>query len=68
MLTWRVSREGTTGRALTDGVAVPGGPSNMTVDLCTSTCQAAGYVLAGVEFAQECCTIRLLCSYLFLIT
>jgi hypothetical protein len=47
--------EGTTGRALPNDVTTPGGPAKMTVDLCTSACQAAGYVLAGVEYAQECC-------------
>lgn len=47
--------EGTTGRALPNGVTTTGGSSKMTVDLCTQACQAAGYVLAGVEYAQECC-------------
>ena len=48
-------REGTTGRALTTGMAVPGGASKMSVALCTSACGAAGFSLSGVEYAQECC-------------
>jgi WSC domain len=35
-------------------MAIPGGPAAMTVELCLAACQAAGYVLAGVEYAQEC--------------
>jgi len=35
-------------------MAVPGGPAAMTVELCLAACQAAGYVLAGVEYSQEC--------------
>src|SRR5207248_1364864 len=27
---------------------------SMTVELCTSACQAAGYTIAGVEYAGEC--------------
>ncbi|UJO20415.1 WSC domain-containing protein [Fulvia fulva] len=41
-------------RSLANGVATPGGPSNMTVALCTATCGKAGYTLAGLEYAQEC--------------
>jgi hypothetical protein len=40
------------GRTLPNGVAVTGA---LTVDLCTSACQAQGYTLAGVEYAGECC-------------
>lgn len=29
-------------------------PANMTVDLCTAGCQSAGYVLAGVEYSEQC--------------
>jgi hypothetical protein len=47
--------EGTTGRALTNGLATTGGSGSMTVALCLSTCQAAGYPLAGVEYSGECC-------------
>ncbi|KAH8807678.1 hypothetical protein F5884DRAFT_673669, partial [Xylogone sp. PMI_703] len=46
--------EGTAGRALPNGVTVPGGGSNMTVSLCTQACQTAGFHLAGVEYAGEC--------------
>jgi hypothetical protein len=48
-------REGTNGRALPNGVTTPGGSALMTVALCTSSCQAAGYLLAGVEYSGECC-------------
>jgi hypothetical protein len=41
-------------RTLTVGMAVPGGAAAMTVELCLSACQTAGYVLAGLEYAQEC--------------
>jgi hypothetical protein len=34
---------------------VPGGGNNMSVANCVDSCQAAGYVLAGVEFAGQCC-------------
>lgn len=43
------------GRTLTYGAAVAGGASAMTVELCQSTCQGLGYILAGVEYADECC-------------
>jgi len=44
--------EGTTGRALT---YVPSGiTGGMTVEKCTAACAAAGYILAGVEYASEC--------------
>ncbi|KAF8853757.1 WSC-domain protein [Acephala macrosclerotiorum] len=46
--------EGVTGRILPNQVATPGGPGNLTVSLCTSTCQTAGYVLVGVEYSQQC--------------
>ncbi|CZR70098.1 uncharacterized protein PAC_19999 [Phialocephala subalpina] len=46
--------EGVTGRTLPNQVATPGGPANLTVAVCTSTCQTAGYVLAGVEYSQQC--------------
>ncbi len=29
----------------------------MTVALCTSACQTAGYVLSGVEYSRECCEL-----------
>lgn len=55
ILTRYVYSEGTPGRTLPHAVATTGGSNLMTVDLCTSACKAAGYVLAGVEYGQECC-------------
>ncbi|KUJ17770.1 WSC-domain protein [Mollisia scopiformis] len=46
--------EGVTGRTLPNQVTTPGGPASLTVALCTTACQAAGYVLAGVEYSQQC--------------
>jgi glucan 1,3-beta-glucosidase len=43
------------GRALENGLQVPGGSGAMTVELCEATCKAAGYALAGVEYSGECC-------------
>lgn len=46
--------EGTTGRALTytvNSIAA----TNMTVASCTEACYTAGYILAGVEYASQCC-------------
>jgi hypothetical protein len=34
----------------------------MTVDLCLSACQTAGYPLAGVEYSGECCKLLLISS------
>lgn len=41
-------------RALPVGIAVTGGPSAMTVQLCLDACYSASYILAGVEYGQEC--------------
>lgn len=41
-------------RTLKARTEVPGGPKAMTITLCLAACKAAGYTLAGVEFAQEC--------------
>ncbi|KAF4635308.1 hypothetical protein G7Y89_g2796 [Cudoniella acicularis] len=46
--------EGTNGRALPNPVSTTGGASALTVALCIQACNAAGYSLAGVEYAQEC--------------
>jgi glyoxal oxidase-like protein/WSC domain-containing protein len=46
--------EGTNGRALPNGAAVPGGAPAMTVELCQAACLDLGYTLAGVEYSQEC--------------
>jgi glucan 1,3-beta-glucosidase len=43
------------GRALPVGTQVPGGAGAMTVEACTTACRAGGYVLAGLEYAGECC-------------
>ncbi|KAM0253661.1 hypothetical protein ACHAQJ_007173 [Trichoderma viride] len=34
--------------------SVPGGPTSMTVEACQTVCKGLGYVLAGLEFADEC--------------
>jgi hypothetical protein len=46
-------REGVNGRALPNGVAVTGGKA--TVALCVAACKAAGFSMAGIEYANECC-------------
>jgi len=38
-------------KALANQVQIPGGGSNMTVSGCTTACSAAGYPLAGIEYA-----------------
>lgn len=46
--------EGTTGRALTNGIgSIPG--DQMTVAKCTAACRAANFLLAGVEYSGQCC-------------
>ena len=42
-------------RSLGHGMSVPGGAAAMTVEACEAVCLAAGYILAGVEYAGECC-------------
>ncbi|KAL0940159.1 copper radical oxidase [Colletotrichum truncatum] len=42
------------GRALPMPIAVVGGPAGMTIEGCVIACLAAGYTVAGVEYAQEC--------------
>lgn len=37
-------------------VTIPGGPSNTTVENCTDECYSEGYVIAGVEWSDQCCT------------
>lgn len=48
--------EGTSGRALTQSLTstVSGGSASMTVEGCQVACKAAGYSVAGLEYAQEC--------------
>lgn len=48
-------------RSLPVALGVPGGASAMTIEACQSTCLAAGYSLAGVEYADECCKCIVLC-------
>ena len=37
------------------GESVPGGAPSMTVEACQSVCKGLGYILAGLEYADECC-------------
>lgn len=41
-------------RVLQNEGIVQGGPANMTVENCEAACLAAGYILAGVEYSDEC--------------
>ncbi|KAF8259546.1 copper radical oxidase [Lactarius quietus] len=41
-------------RALSVGTTPVGGAANNSPASCTAACQAAGYTLAGVEYADEC--------------
>ncbi len=43
-------------RTLTVKTQVDSGIFNNSVEGCVSACGDAGYPLAGVEFADECCT------------
>jgi len=43
-------------RIITVQISVDGGQYNSSVENRTGACDAAGYDLVGVEFAQECCT------------
>jgi hypothetical protein len=43
-------------RTLPASVNIDGSPFMNSVETCTSTCGAANYTLAGVEFGSECCT------------
>ncbi|KAI0287168.1 copper radical oxidase [Russula brevipes] len=45
-------------RTLTAATTVQGGASNNSVQSCTDVCFSSGYPLAGVEYSQECCTLR----------
>jgi glucan 1,3-beta-glucosidase len=42
-------------RALGNRLYPPGSTAAMTIEACITVCQAAGYSLAGVEYAGECC-------------
>ena len=39
---------------LTQGEAVPGDSTAMTVEACQVACKSAGYIIAGLEYSQEC--------------
>ncbi|CZR63536.1 uncharacterized protein PAC_13433 [Phialocephala subalpina] len=41
-------------RTLANSIATTGGASVMTVALCVDACHAAGYTLAGAEYASQC--------------
>ena len=43
------------GRALSNGAAIPGGTTAMTNEACQTACLAAGFSIAGTEHAGECC-------------
>jgi hypothetical protein len=43
------------GRAFSNGEAVPGGATAMTNEACQTACLAAGYSIAGTEYSQEYC-------------
>jgi hypothetical protein len=42
-------------RSLPNGEAVPGGTDDMTNEACQAACFAAGFSIAGTEYAGECC-------------
>ncbi len=37
-------------------VTIPGGHYNTSVETCTEECHSEGYVLAGMQWADQCCT------------
>ncbi len=43
-------------RALAVQPLINGGTELMSVEMCIGACEAGGYSLAGLEFANECCT------------
>jgi len=50
------SREGQNGRTLTNNVN--GWTGKLTVAKCIAQCKLNNYALAGVEYAQECCKLK----------
>lgn len=42
-------------RTLAYGQTISTGPSTLTIEICQAICHDAGYILAGVEYGQECC-------------
>lgn len=55
------------GRALPNGEQVPGGTNAMTNELCQATCSAAGFTIAGTEYAGECCKSQFIELFLYYI-
>lgn len=56
-----------TNRVLTFPMEVPGGQYNMSVEGCTAACQKQQFRVAGIEYANECCTrfiVLLKCAFL----
>ncbi|RAL65885.1 hypothetical protein DID88_005548 [Monilinia fructigena] len=51
-ISWDAIRQG--GRLLIYQTFSTAGASGMAVDVCTAACQSGGYLLAGVEYADEC--------------
>lgn len=51
------------GRALPNGEAVPGGTDAMTNELCQAACEAAGFSIAGTEYAGECCKYQFVLTF-----
>ncbi|PQE03617.1 WSC domain-containing protein [Rutstroemia sp. NJR-2017a BBW] len=49
-----ISSDNVGARTLTTNAATAGGVGALTVEICESTCQSLGYVLAGVEYSGEC--------------
>lgn len=43
------------GRALPNGVSVPGGSGALTNAACQAVCLTAGFHIAGTEYSGECC-------------
>lgn len=50
-------------RTLRNRLGVPGGAAGMSIEACLEACAAAGYSLAGVEFASECCGLPIIHSH-----
>ena len=48
------------GLAVSMDMSSYGGGLNLTVDACVDACSSAGYAMAGVELATQCCMCRLL--------
>jgi hypothetical protein len=46
--------DSTAARLLAVGMAVQGGPSNMSAESCITACDAAKYKYAGTEYSSEC--------------